>query len=199
MKVGVTGGIGSGKSSVCRVFNTLGIPVFEADDEARMITESDNRVKQRLNEIAGTDLYLTGSLDRKLLASLIFNSKSMLDDVNTLIHPMVFNAFELWAGHQVAPYVIMEAAILIESGADKLVDQIIVVTAPYEERIDRVISRSGLTIGEIDARMRNQFSQEELTDRADYVIKNGDSDMILPAIIEIHEKLVKRLKTNSYG
>ncbi|MFO7573882.1 MAG: dephospho-CoA kinase [Bacteroidales bacterium] len=199
MKVGVSGGIGSGKSSVCKVFGTLGIPVFEADEEARKITESDEGVKKSLCEIAGTDLYISGSLDRKLLASLIFNNRSMLKEVNRLVHPMVFQAFGEWAGKQDAPYVIMEAAILFESGAYNLVDKTIVVTAPDEERLERVSSRSGMTISEVSERMRNQHSQDELAGRADYVIKNGDKDLILPAIIEIHKDLLKRSKTNRYG
>ena len=167
MRVGVTGGIGSGKSSVCKVFGTLGIPVFEADEEARKITESDERVKKSLCEIAGTDLYMSGFLDRKLLASLIFNDKSKLEEVNRLVHPLVFQAFGEWAGNQDAPYVIMEAAILFESGAHRLVDKTIVVTAPDDERLERVSSRSGMTISEVNERMRNQYSQEELTRRAD--------------------------------
>jgi len=199
MKVGVTGGIGSGKSSVCKVFGTLGIPVFEADEEARKITESDKRVKQRLCEIAGTDLYNSGSLDRKLLASLIFNDKSKLEEVNRLVHPLVFNAFGEWAGNQNAPYVIMEAAILFESGAYRLVDKTIVVTAPDDERLERVSSRSGLTITEVNERMRNQDSQEELNRRADYIVRNSDRDLVLPAILEIHEDLLMRAKANGYG
>lgn len=199
MKVGITGGIGSGKSSVCKVFGTFGIPVFEADEEARKITESDRRVKKRLCKIAGTDLYSSGTLDRKLLASLIFNDKSKLEEVNLLIHPLVFKVFDEWAGNQEAPYVIMEAAILFESGAHRLVDKTIVVTAPDDERLGRVSSRSGLTITEVSERMRNQDSQEELASRADYVIRNSDRDLVLPAILEIHEDILKRAKANRYG
>lgn len=194
LRVGVTGGIGSGKSSVCKVFNALGIPVFEADEEARKITETDNHVRERLNEIAGTDLYNTGSLNRKLLASLIFNNRDMLQEVNRLIHPVVFKTFNEWALLQDAPYVIMEAAILFESGGDKLVDKVVVVTAPDKERIERVTSRSGMSTREVSDRIRNQFTQKEISSRADYVISNGDSDLILPAIIEIHEDLIRRSK-----
>ena len=194
LRVGVTGGIGSGKSSVCKVFNALGIPVFEADEEARNITETDNQVRERLNEIVGTDLYNTGSLNRKLLASLIFNNRDMLLEVNRLIHPVVFKTFNEWALLQDAPYVIMEAAILFESGGDKLVDKVVVVTAPDKERIERVTSRSGMSTREVSDRIRNQFTQKEISSRADYIISNGDSDLILPAIIEIHEDLIRRSK-----
>jgi dephospho-CoA kinase len=199
MKVGVTGGIGSGKSSVCKVFVTLGIPVFEADEEARKITESDDRVKKSLCEIAGKNLYQSGFLDRKLLASLIFNDRNMLKEVNSLVHPLVFRAFGEWAGDQDAPYVIMEAAILFESGAYSLVNKTILVTAPDEERLERVSSRSGMTISEVNERMRNQYSQDELAGRADYVIRNGEKDLILPVILEIHKELLDRSKSNRYG
>ncbi len=194
LRVGVTGGIGSGKSSVCKVFNALGIPVFEADEEARNITETDNQVRERLNEIVGTDLYNTGSLNRKLLASLIFNNRDMLLEVNRLIHPVVFKTFNEWALLQDAPYVIMEAAILFESGGDKLVDKVVVVTAPDKERIERVTSRSGMSTREVSDRIRNQFTQKEISSRADYIISNGDSDLVLPAIIKIHEDLIRRSK-----
>lgn len=194
MIVGVTGGIGSGKSSVCRVFNNLGIPVFDADNEARKITESDQFVMSRLSELSGMDLYTSGSLDRRLLASLIFNDRKLLAEVNLLIHPLIFDSFRSWVARQQAPYVIMEAAILFESGAESLVDKTVSVTAPEEERIERVVSRNNLTIAEVRERIRNQLPQEELIKRSDYIIKNSEQDMIIPAVLEIHHKLLKLIK-----
>ena len=194
MIVGVTGGIGSGKSSVCRVFNNLGIPVFDADNEARKITESDQFVMSRLSELAGMDLYTSGSLDRRLLASLIFNDRKLLAEVNLLIHPLIFDSFRSWVARQQAPYVIMEAAILFESGAESLVDKTVSVTAPEEERIERVVSRNNLTIAEVRERIRNQLPQEELMKRSDYIIKNSEQDMIIPAVLEIHHKLLELIK-----
>ena len=194
MIVGVTGGIGSGKSSVCRVFNNLGIPVFDADNEARKITESDQFVMSRLSELAGMDLYTSGSLDRRLLASLIFNDRKLLAEVNLLIHPLIFDSFRSWVARQQAPYVIMEAAILFESGAESLVDKTVSVTAPEDERIERVVSRNNLTIAEVRERIRNQLPQEELIKRSDYIIKNSEQDMIIPAVLEIHHKLLELIK-----
>ncbi|MBM3420736.1 MAG: dephospho-CoA kinase [Bacteroidetes bacterium] len=193
MKVGVTGGIGSGKTTVCRVFGILGVPVFDADSEARKIIDTDKRIQSRLSEIAGEDLYRTGSLDRKLLASLIFNNADLLGRVNSLIHPLVFSEFLRWASLQDFSYVIMEAAILFESGADVMVDKTITVAAPYEERIERAVSRSGLTEREIEDRVKNQFCQEDLIRRSDYVIMNGECDMIIPAVLEIHKNILKSL------
>src|SRR5450759_649862 len=145
IKLGVTGGIGSGKTSVCRVFNILGIPVFSADPEAREIMDNDKGIIRRINSIAGKNLYINGSLDRIELAALIFNDNTLLEKVNSLVHPVVFDHFKRWEMDQTAPYVIMEAAILFESGASKLVDRIATVVAPIEERVERVIHRNSLS------------------------------------------------------
>lgn len=115
MKLGITGGIGSGKTSVCRVFNVLGIPVFSADPVARQIMESDKNIIRGINKIAGRDLYKNGTLDRAELASLIFNNSDLLNKVNVLVHPVVFEQFNNWVEKQNAPYVIMEAAILLRA------------------------------------------------------------------------------------
>lgn len=189
MKVGVTGGIGSGKTSVCRVFGVLGVPVFDADVEAGKIIETDHHVKKKLSEIAGIDLYSEGYLNRKALAKLIFNDTALLQRVNSLIHPLVFETFKRWAEGMESSYVIMEAAILFESGASALVDKTLTVAAPYEERLQRVAKRSGLGISEFEERVRNQFPQEELIRRSDYVIMNGDADMVIPAVLAIHNEL----------
>lgn len=191
MRVGVTGGIGSGKSSVCRVFNTLGIPVFDSDYEARIITENNPIVKSRLSELTGRELFSSGTLDRQLLASLIFNDKKLLEKVNSLIHPMVFDYFHEWVLKQQSPYVILEAAILFESGADKMVDKTVSVIAPEQERIERVMSRNNLTIEEVTERMRNQLPQKELIARSDYLIMNSEEDMILPSVLKLHSELLE--------
>ncbi len=193
-KLGITGGIGSGKTSVCRVFNVLGIPFFSTDPEARKIMESDPEIIKRINSIAGKNLYTNGSLDRTALASIIFNNNSLLKKVNTLVHPLVFENFEKWQKEQDAPYVIMEAAILFESGASKLVDKVATVVAPLEERLDRVIQRNNLTREQILERIRNQMDDESRIKLSDYVIHNSENDMIIPAILKIHEDILKNNK-----
>ncbi len=190
MKLGVTGGIGSGKTSVCRVFNVLGIPVFSADPEARQIMENDEGIIRRINSIAGKNLYINGSLDRMELATLIFNDQILLDKVNSLVHPVVFDHFKRWELEQSAPYVIMEAAILFESGASKLVDRIVTVVAPMEERVDRVIHRNNLSREQVMERMRNQMDDETRIRSSDYVIQNSENDLIVPAILKIHEDIL---------
>jgi dephospho-CoA kinase len=196
-RLGVTGGIGSGKTSVCRVFSILGIPVFSADTAAKHIMESDAEIRIGINSIAGSDLYHDGSLDRKELARLIFGNESLLEKVNALVHPEVFRHFNDWCTQQESPYVIMEAAIMFESGAWELVDGIATVEAPAEERIIRVMKRNNLTREQVLERMNNQASDEERIRRSDYVIQNGENDMIIPAILRIHEELMNQNKWNA--
>jgi dephospho-CoA kinase len=190
-KIGVTGGIGSGKTTVCRVFNVLGVPVFSADAEARDVMDIDTGIMLRINTIAGKNLYENGSLDRTELARLIFNNEGLLEKVNALVHPIVFSRFREWEKKQDAPYVVMEAAILFESGAYKIVDRILTVVAPMEERVNRVIHRSNLTREQVMERMRNQMDDNQRIERSDYVINNSENDMIIPEILRIHEDIMK--------
>jgi len=196
MKLGITGGIGSGKTCVCRVFNVLGIPVFSADLEAKEIMNYDKRIIRRINSIAGKDLYSDGNLNRPELAAIIFNNNTLLEEVNSLVHPIVFENFRKWEMEQSAPYVIMEAAIMFESGASKLVDRVATVVAPVGERMDRVISRNQLTKEQVLERMRNQMDDESRIKLSDYVINNSENDMIIPAILKIHEDLLTYVNTN---
>lgn len=189
-RLGVTGGIGSGKTSVCRVFGVLHVPVFSADRIASSIMESDKRIKEGINTIVGTDLYTSGQLDRMKLADLIFNNNDFLKKVNSLVHPVVFEHFTGWTLNQDAPYVIMEAAILFESGADEFVDKIVTVIAPHDERIGRIIDRNKLSREKIEERMRNQMDDQTRVKYSDYVISNGENDMIIPAILKIHEDIL---------
>ena len=194
-KLGITGGIGSGKTSVCRVFEVLNIPVFSADRVAREITETDEAIINGINSIAGRNLYLSGGLDRPALSSLIFNDQSLLEKVNSLVHPAVFKYFEKWVSEQTSSYVIMEAAILFESGASKLVDRVATIVAPVEERIERIILRNRLSREQIEERMRNQIDDLTRSKQSDYVINNSENDMIIPVILTIHDDILKFLKT----
>jgi dephospho-CoA kinase len=197
MKLGVTGGIGSGKTSVCRVFNVLGIPVFSADPEAKEIMDNDKGIIRRINSIAGKDLYINGSLNRRELATLIFNDKTLLKEVNSLVHPVVLDRFKRWEMDQTAPYVILEAAILFESGGSKLVDRIATVVAPMEERVERVINRNSLSREQILERIRNQMDDDSRIKLSDYVINNSENDMIIPAILKIHEQILTYINTGT--
>lgn len=194
-KLGVTGGIGSGKTSVCRVFEVLRIPVFSADREAQGIMENDKEIIRSLNAITGKNLYLNGNLNRMELAAIIFNDRAILEKVNSLVHPAVFNQFRAWTLKQTAPYVIMEAAILFESGASKIVDRVATVVAPVEQRVNRVILRNKLSGTQVIERMRNQMDDETRIKLSDYIINNSENEMIIPTILKIHEDIMRFINT----
>jgi dephospho-CoA kinase len=196
-KLGITGGIGSGKTSVCRFFDVLGVPVFSADREASEIMEMDGEIINKLNSIAGKNLYVNGSLDRMDLANIIFNDNYLLQQVNLLVHPVVFNHFMKWVLEQSAPYVIMEAAILFESGASNFVDKVATVVAPVEQRMERVIQRNKLSREQVLERMKNQMDDEARIKLSDYIIYNSENDMIIPAIMKINDDILYYIKTQS--
>jgi dephospho-CoA kinase len=195
--LGITGGIGSGKTSVCRVFDVLRVPVFSADREAQEIMKTDDAIIRGINSIAGKDLYLNGNLDRMELATIIFNDSNLLEKVNLLVHPVVFDHFRKWALNQTAPYVIIEAAILFESGASKFVDRVATVAAPVEQRVERIIQRNKLSREQVMERMRNQMDDETRIKLSDYIINNSENDMIIPAILKIHDDVITFIKTHA--
>jgi dephospho-CoA kinase len=190
-RLGVTGGIGSGKTTVCRIFRVLGIPVFVADTVARDIMESEPGIRSEMNLITGRDLYLTGVLDRKELADIIFNRPELLRKVNSVVHPAVLKRFDEWASGSESPYVIMEAAILFEAGADALVDRVVTISAPVEERISRVMGRNDLTREEVIRRINNQLEDEEREEQSYYILNNADNEMIIPEILKIHGDMLR--------
>jgi dephospho-CoA kinase len=196
-KLGITGGIGSGKTSVCRVFDVLRIPVFSADSEASEIMEHDDEIKSHLNSITGKDLYTNGSLDRMQLADIIFNDNAVLEKVNSLVHPTVFDHFRKWTGEQESLYVILEAAILFESGASGIVDRIATVVAPVDQRVERVIQRNKLSKEQVLERINNQMDDEARMKLSDYIIYNSENEMIIPAILKIHDDILNFINTNT--
>jgi len=191
LKLGVTGGIGSGKTTICKVFAVLCIPVFSADDEAKRIQDNDRDLQIKINSIAGKDLFPGGKLDRPEMAKLIFSNKDLLEKVNSIVHPAVFRSYNEWVKKQDSPYCIMEAAILFESGAFRLMDRIVTVITPMEERIERLVRGNKLSKEQIVERINNQIDDESRVKRSDFVISNSENDMIVPAIIEIHEEMLK--------
>jgi dephospho-CoA kinase len=190
-RLGITGGIGSGKTTVCRIFRVLGVPVFVADVAARQLMNNDPSIRSEINKIAGKDLYEGGELDRRELARLIFNEPDMLQKVNASVHPAVLREFEAWSSVIDAPYVIMEAAILFEARADRLVDRVISISAPVEERILRVMGRSEISREEVLERINNQMEDNEREEQSYYVINNADNEMIIPEILKIHDDMLR--------
>ncbi len=192
IKVGLTGNIGSGKSTVSNIFSTFQIPVFTADLEAKKILEQEDIIT-KLETFFRTNLKTKeGSIDRQKIASIIFNDQEALNFINNLIHPLVAESFKEWLKHQSnKPYIIHEAAILFESGFDKYMDQIIYVNAPEEIRIQRIISRDQISRSEVLARMSNQWADDRKKDLADYVIENDNYNLIIPQVLNIHQNLLR--------
>jgi dephospho-CoA kinase len=190
--VGLTGGIGSGKTTVSKCFGQLGIPVFYADTVAKDLYNSPAVVDQIKKILEVDNIHLeNGKLDRNLIANIIFKDQKKLEDVNGLLHPLVKEEFFKWMDKQNSPYCIREAAILIESGSYKDCDFIIVVTADMEVRIKRVMQRDGVGESEVRDRIMKQLSDEERLRYADYIIQNnGSADDLQLQVNEIHKKLL---------
>lgn len=190
IKVGITGGIGSGKSTVCKVFRVLGIPVFEADHTARELMNTDPHIREKLIHLFGSAVYLTDqSIDRKYLAGIVFNNPYLLEKLNEIVHPEVRKAFDDWCLVQQSPYVMHEAAILFESGFYRLMDKTITVVTDEDERIQRVMKRDKVPLELVKKRIQNQWTDEQRIKLADFIIKNNDSELIIPQIIEIDKKI----------
>jgi len=190
IKVGITGGIGSGKSTVCRMFSTLGIPVFEADVVAKQIQNNDPDIRRQLINLFGTEVYLADhTVDRKYLASIVFNNPYLLQQLNAIIHPAVREEFNNWCNQQQTAYVLLEAAILFESGLYKQMDKSIAVITDEAERVERVMKRDNISQELVMQRIRNQWTDEQKIELADFVIHNNNNQLIIPQVLEIDKKL----------
>jgi dephospho-CoA kinase len=187
--VGITGGIGSGKSTVCEVFKAFGVAVFHADDEAKRVYDDFPEVLEKVRGIFGSEVFHHGKLNKSALAVSAFGSPEKLKQLNALVHPYVAHKFKVWMSDQSGPYVLREAAILIESGSYKDCSEIILVTAPMEVRMSRITKRGGINPEQIKQRMQNQMTDEERLPYADYVINNDGKELILPQIDQIHHAL----------
>jgi len=187
--IGLTGGIGSGKSVVAKVFATLGIPVFNADDEAKRIMQTSPEIKSKLIEQFGLEIYNEHGLDKEKLASIVFNDPFQLQLLNAIVHPVTIQAAKDWAAKQTSPYVIKEAALIFESGTADGLFKVIGVTAPLSLRTHRVMQRDGITKDQVDARMRNQISDTIKMRLCDYVIENNNQQMVIPQVLEIDKAI----------
>jgi len=190
--VGLTGGIGSGKTTVAKMFQSLGIPVYIADEEAKKIMNSSKIIKRKLIELFGENAYLKGQLNKPFIASSIFNNKLLLEKMNAIIHPKVASHFKKWAQKQDAPYVINETAILFENNSYKNYDLIITVTASKELKIKRLLNRDDTTLENIEAIMNNQWSDEEKIKLSQFVIVNYELKNTEKQVIEIHQQILNK-------
>jgi dephospho-CoA kinase len=189
--VGLTGGIGSGKSAVLSVFSSLGVPCYQSDSSAKKLMQQDPELINQIKALFRDDLYEGEKLNRGKLAEVVFADKSKLESLNAIVHPRVKEDFQLFLSQQNADYVIKEAAILFETGGAEDCDVTILVTAPEDLRIERVMKREKSKVELIKSRMRHQWSDEKKIPMADYVINNIDWDKTLKKVEEIHQKLVR--------
>jgi len=189
LKIGLTGGIGSGKTVVADIFRRLGVPVYDADAEARTLTESNEEIKSELKKYFGREIFFKdNSLNREKLASLVFSNNEKLSQLNSIVHPVVKKHFSNWLQqNKASKYIIKEAAILFESESNEGLDKIISVAAPEEIRVRRVMERDNVAEKKVRRIMKNQWSEEERNKRSDYIITNDDQTLIIPQVLKLHE------------
>lgn len=193
LKVGLTGGIGSGKTTVAAIFELLGIPVYYADAATRRLMNTDEGLKSELVRHFGAAVYQNNELDRKYLASIVFNNPEKLALLNNLTHPVTIRDAEAWMKKQVTPYAIKEAALLFESGAAEHLDKVIGVYAPQSIRVKRVMDRDGLPAEEVMKRIRRQMDEELKMKRCDHVIINNEQELVIPQVLELHRLFLKQV------
>lgn len=189
-KVGITGGIGSGKTTVSQVFETWGIPVYYADLEAKKLVETDSTLKSEIIQVFGEDAYKNGIYQRQYMASIVFDSPEKRNQLNALIHPATIRHAARWMELQNSPYSIKEAALIFESGSEKQLDFIIGVTASVETRIRRVMNRDKIDRDAVLARIQSQMDEEEKMSRCDAVLINDNEALLLPQIERLHHDLM---------
>jgi dephospho-CoA kinase len=191
LKIGITGGIGAGKSTVAGIFKVLGVPVFDADVTAKNILNTDPILREQIAAAFGSETYKKGLLDRKYLATLVFNNPNQLAKLNALVHPATIAAADKWASRFTdKPYIIKEAALLFEARTNEGLDYIIGVTAPVELRMTRVMDRDQVSREEVLNRMQHQLDDTEKMKRCNFVIDNNEASLVIPQVLALHAKFI---------
>ena len=190
LKIGITGGIGSGKSTVANLFEVLGIPVYNADLAAKRLMNEDVAIKEKIKQQFGDDVYKNEKLDNKYLAQIVFSSEEKLHLLNSIVHPATINDANAWMLKQTTPYTLKEAALLFESGAAELLDYVIGVTAPAPLRLQRVMQRDNSSREDVMARMNKQMDEEIKMKLCNFIITNDEQQLLIPQVLALHETLL---------
>src|SRR6266496_6061371 len=191
IKVGLTGGIGSGKTTTAKIFELLGVPVYYADDAAKKIMNEDKQLKAAIQKQFGEESYRDGELDRNYLASKVFNDSFQLEILNSLVHPATIRDASNWTSQQTTVYTIKEAALIFESGAAEGLDYVIGVSAPSQLRIKRTMERNNVSYDEVVKRMNKQLDEKIKMKLCDFIVQNDEQQLLIPQIIELHQKLLR--------
>ena len=190
LRIGLTGGIGSGKTTVAQIFEVLGIPVYYADMEAKRLMNTNTVLKNEILQNFGEEAYKAGKLNSTYISSIVFNDQSKLDLLNSLVHPATMKDGEDWFNQQTTPYAIHEAALIFEAGINKKMDRVIGVFTPITIRIKRILERDQLSEKEIQHRIDRQMDEEKKMKLCDFVISNDEQRLLIPQVLELHEKLL---------
>ena len=191
LKIGLTGGIGSGKSTVARIFEVLGIPVYYADEAAKKLMTENEELRSSIISAFGRDAYNNGNLNREYIAQQVFNNEKKLQLLNSLVHPATIKDAAEWMEKQKALYTIKEAALIFESGSNKGLDYVIGIRSPEALRIQRAMERDNISADEVKARMSKQIEKEKKLRLCDYVIVNNEKQMLIPQVLDLHQKFLQ--------
>jgi len=197
LRIGLTGGIGSGKTTVAQIFNVLGIPVYSSDDAAKRLMNEDDDLKKKIIESFGKECYQNGELNRKYVANEAFSDPEKIKLLNSMVHPATIKDASAWMEKQNAPYVIKEAALIFESGSDQFLDYVIGVKSPLNLRIERTMKRNNVTAEEVASRMKLQMDEVEKMNRCDFIIVNDEKEMLIPQVLSLHQKFLEVTSTDN--
>ncbi len=192
LRVGITGGIGSGKTTVCKVFEVLGIPVFYADEAARQLMEQDAGLVKQITALIGAAAYKDGKLNRPYIAAAIFSNPDLLHKMNALTHPAIISYGKEWMAQQQTSYALKEAALFFETGSNEDIDVMIGVTAPQEVRISRAMQRDGISREDVLKRISRQMNEDDKMKLCDFVILNDGVRAVIPQVLALHKELLSR-------
>lgn len=194
LKIGLTGGIGSGKSTVARIFEVLGIPVYYADDAAKKLMNNDQNLQKQIIQHFGKESFINGKLNRAFLADVVFSNPAKTKLINSIIHPATIADAKKWMEKQNAPYSIKEAALIFEANAEKNLDLIIGVSSTYELRLQRVMQRDGINKEAVEKRMQNQMDENKKMESCDFVLNNNETELLIPQILALHKKILQNIE-----